>query len=309
MNLSDFRYVVTVAETGSYSKAAAELFITQPALSQRVKHIEQVYGVSLFHRDRSGMVLTEDGKIFVKHARELLQCETALRAEFAKKKLEHESVIQVGISYAIADFFYQYAFPYMCTAFPDVQFNIVEQSSPVLEKQLLSDKVDFMICYSEKKKDELCYSEILTDRFVLLPAANSALEKDLSANAVPGACISPQILNGNPVSICIPGRFLHQYVEAVIAAEHINPDIRFIGESLNMLYSAAEAGTSSAFLYESFLLKRPHRPYYYLDSQVKNALPLALVWKKDSAYKKFADGLTKSIQIGVSNEANSVATP
>lgn len=302
MNLNDFRYIIAVAEAGSFSKAAEELFITQPALSQRVRYIERVYDVTLFDRERTGMTLTDDGEVFVKYARALLKCDSDLRAEYAQRKQEQSAGIRLGISYAIGDLFYQHMFPRMCAALPWIRFNVVEQSSPVLEQQLLSDQIDFMICYTRQKKTGFNYENILEDSFVLLPAANSELEK-LLTHVPPKSKIDPQLLNGKPVSVCMPGRFLYQYLQSVIETEQIHPNICLMGESLKVLYSAAESGNSAAFLYESFLLNQPHRPYYYLDSKVNNALLLTLAWKKKSVHQKDAVKLAKSIQSEIGSQA------
>lgn len=72
INLSALEYVVEVAKHGSISKAAQNLFISQPHLSNQIKMTEKQLGVPLFVRSARGIKLTKEGKIFVDEAREIL---------------------------------------------------------------------------------------------------------------------------------------------------------------------------------------------------------------------------------------------
>ncbi|MEG1503374.1 MAG: LysR family transcriptional regulator [Enterococcus sp.] len=72
MNLQQYRYVVTIAEVGSFSQAAKELFVTQSSLSISVKEIEKELNVRLFERSKAGAKLTEAGSDFVVYARRIL---------------------------------------------------------------------------------------------------------------------------------------------------------------------------------------------------------------------------------------------
>ena len=73
--LEDFRLrvFVTVARTGSFTMAAAQLGITQPAVSQHVSELEKNYGVRLFDRLKGSTVLTPSGEFFYEQAVEILQ--------------------------------------------------------------------------------------------------------------------------------------------------------------------------------------------------------------------------------------------
>ena len=72
MDITQVRYAVTVAKCGSLSKAAEALYLSQPALSQRIKHLETELGYSLFCRSPQGFSLTPAGKQFCANAQPLL---------------------------------------------------------------------------------------------------------------------------------------------------------------------------------------------------------------------------------------------
>ena len=72
MDLDAVRTFVAVAEAGQFSEAAADLSITQQAVSKRVAALEKALGVRLFARTARGAELTIDGQAFLPHARDLL---------------------------------------------------------------------------------------------------------------------------------------------------------------------------------------------------------------------------------------------
>lgn len=64
MTQSQITYFLTVADTLSFSKAAAALFVSQPAVSKQVSLLEEELGLTLFDRTRQGVFLTEAGRLF-----------------------------------------------------------------------------------------------------------------------------------------------------------------------------------------------------------------------------------------------------
>ena len=73
MNFQQCRYVHTISETGSFSKAAKKLFLTQPNLSASIRDLEEELGVLLFERSNTGAKLTDDGHDFLKYAKRILR--------------------------------------------------------------------------------------------------------------------------------------------------------------------------------------------------------------------------------------------
>lgn len=71
MTLQQLHYVIVISETGSLSRAAEVLYISQPSLSNAVQELERELGVALFHRSGHGMSLTNDGMEFVTYARQV----------------------------------------------------------------------------------------------------------------------------------------------------------------------------------------------------------------------------------------------
>jgi DNA-binding transcriptional LysR family regulator len=72
MNIQQMKYVVAVANNGSFREAAKKLYITQPSLSNGIRELEEEIGVTLFTRTNKGALITEEGRIFLEHAEKIL---------------------------------------------------------------------------------------------------------------------------------------------------------------------------------------------------------------------------------------------
>lgn len=66
MNFQQCRYVVTIAEAGSFNEAAKRLFVSQPNLSSSIHQLEEELGIQFFIRSNTGARLTDDGYDFIK---------------------------------------------------------------------------------------------------------------------------------------------------------------------------------------------------------------------------------------------------
>src|SRR5580658_5517175 len=71
MDLTQLRYLQTIAQCGSLTKAARLLHTSQPTLSVAIQHLEEHYKTTLLLRDRSGVSLTQTGQVLLRHAEEV----------------------------------------------------------------------------------------------------------------------------------------------------------------------------------------------------------------------------------------------
>jgi DNA-binding transcriptional LysR family regulator len=72
MTLKQLRYIVTVAESGNITEAAAKLYIAQPSLTASIQELEKEFGIRIFTRSKKGMQLTPEGEEFLGYARQVL---------------------------------------------------------------------------------------------------------------------------------------------------------------------------------------------------------------------------------------------
>ena len=82
MKLTQLEYFCVAARYHNITKAAKELFVTQPSISNAIKALEEEFGVNLFFRNNNKLTLTPEGEIFYKSAEELLAHADSVESEF-----------------------------------------------------------------------------------------------------------------------------------------------------------------------------------------------------------------------------------
>lgn len=97
MELAQIRYVLMVAQYNNFSKAAEQLYITQPTLSQQIRRLEEELGFPLFVRSTRSVSLTDEGKIFVNYAKPLVADYNTLIQEMDILKKDVTSRLSVGV--------------------------------------------------------------------------------------------------------------------------------------------------------------------------------------------------------------------
>lgn len=143
VNLELYRVFYTVAKFGSSTRAAEELFISQPAVSQAIKQLESQLGTTLFNRTHMGMELsTQGGKLIFKQVEEALRLLDDAESKLLELKTTATGTIRVGatdaiFSHILADKIVAYNAKY-----PAVKFELLTGTTPETLEQLKEGKCD-----------------------------------------------------------------------------------------------------------------------------------------------------------------------
>lgn len=129
----------------SFTKAAQNLYISQPSLSARIKKIEEIIGEPLFDRSTTPLQLTEVGKVYIEAAEEITQIEQRVENYINDLAGLKTGNLAVGASTLFA----AYVVPSLITQFnqkfPDVHIQLIEGNTAELEEMLGSNALDFVI--------------------------------------------------------------------------------------------------------------------------------------------------------------------
>ncbi len=121
------RYFLSVAKYGSISKAANVLKISQSALSQSMKNLEEHLGITLFNRNTRGVILTEEGKVLFEEARE---GEKFFRKAIVNAKqnanFRLSGTFKISCSRAVFDFCFKFHMQNILKAFPNLNIEFVK---------------------------------------------------------------------------------------------------------------------------------------------------------------------------------------
>lgn len=181
MTLKKLKYVIAIAECRSISKAASELFISQPSLSSILSSIEKDLGISLFDRSTNPLSLTYAGEKYVKTAKEILTLEHNLRKELIDVSNMKKGKITIGIPSVRGTHVLPLILPKFKEKYPGIEIHIIEGDSNYLEECLLSGKVDLVLT-SLPSKDKKLTCELLYEEKIMLACKKGYLDSKYLLN-------------------------------------------------------------------------------------------------------------------------------
>lgn len=153
MQLRQLEYIIKIAECGSITQAAEQLFISQPSLTKSILHLEQEYGIQIFVRKPRGIELTDDGKDFVHYAKGVLTASDVLSQRFSPRQGKRESRLFVGTQQL--DFVYQmFLEVYEQNRDQRIHYNLVETDRNSVIEQVLNGSVDLGIIVRSSADDK-----------------------------------------------------------------------------------------------------------------------------------------------------------
>jgi hypothetical protein len=131
--LKQVRYFVGVAEFGSVSRAAQELAISQSAITEAIKDLEQRLGVKLFDRRRRGLETTYHGHVFLRHAKAILAEVSNAETIFDGTPVAKGTRLNVGVTSLTAGYVLSDILARFRRACPEIEVNAVEDTGEYLE--------------------------------------------------------------------------------------------------------------------------------------------------------------------------------
>jgi LysR family transcriptional regulator, hydrogen peroxide-inducible genes activator len=271
------QYIVAVADTLGFHKAAERCHVSQPTLSAQVKQLEDVLGVRLFERDRRRVLLTAAGTVVVAHARRvLLEMEDLIGA--AKGLGEPRTgTFRVGVIPTIAPYLLPDVVPALHARYPKMQLFFREEKTEAVVADLREGRLDAGLVALEADIGDWATGRITTDPFVVaLPKGHPLARKKR---------IAPADLEGENVLLLDEGHcFRAQALEVCDRAAAQENELR--ATSLSTLAQMVSSGSGITLLpriavsvenrrgqleVRPFVAPAPHRT-------------IALIWRPQSPF-------------------------
>ncbi|EKU48599.1 LysR family transcriptional regulator [Staphylococcus massiliensis] len=134
MKIDDYRLLLTLDETKTLRKAAEKLYISQPAVTQRLKAIEQHFGVEIFIRTKKQLITTTEGTLIIDHAKDVLKRERLFHDKMQAYIGEVNGTISIGCSSLVGQTILPKVLNQFTTQFPDVEIKLQVGSSEHIKR-------------------------------------------------------------------------------------------------------------------------------------------------------------------------------
>lgn len=147
MEIRQLKYFVRIVELGSVSRAAADLFIAQPALSHQMTNLEGELKIKLLARSVRGVKATEAGEVFYRHARAVLRQLDRMRTDVQHAGDHPQGVVSVGLPTSAATILAPQLIAASAARFPDIKLQIIESLSGHLEELVVNGRVEMGLLF------------------------------------------------------------------------------------------------------------------------------------------------------------------
>ena len=157
MKIMQLRYFCEVCRCKSVTKAAKELYISQPSVTSAIQELEKEFGVNLFHRQQKKMVLTNEGEYLYEEGKKLLRDLAALEQNMKNFGGENKT-IKIGMPPMIGTFMFPKMIKEFREAYPELNIEIQEFGSMQTRQLVQNDQLDaaFVILEDNPEKDFYC---------------------------------------------------------------------------------------------------------------------------------------------------------
>lgn len=167
-----------VATHLSFTKAAEQLFISQPAVSKAIRNLEDEYRTTLFLRKRNSIALTGEGKAFLVYANKILEIYDEMEQRFLHQDEQFPSIINFGVSTTLANYIIPKVIAKFRVQFPKTNFNITSGNSDDIATLILNQELNFGITEGKNTNRKLHFTQFIKDEIVLVThATNNAFKK------------------------------------------------------------------------------------------------------------------------------------
>ncbi|HQQ64270.1 MAG TPA: LysR substrate-binding domain-containing protein [Pseudomonadales bacterium] len=283
MNLRDLQYLIAVADLRSFSRAAEQCHVSQPALSNQIRKLEDTFGVQLFERTNKRVMTTETGEQIVALARKVLREVDAMHDIAASAQDPMAGKFRLGAFPTLSTYIFPELVPKITAALPRIKLVLVEEKTQQLIDRLKRGELDAALLALPVADDYLRSQAIFDDAFFLAVPPNHELAKK--------KYINQDDLGSSKLLLLEEGHCLRDQALEVCHLSGTEEDQDFRATSLETLRQMVKAGTGITFM-PAIAMQPQEKGIRYIP--FKAPAPrrtIGLVWRKTTARQPVIDTL------------------
>ncbi|MGP9022548.1 transcriptional regulator CynR [Streptomyces sp. BR1] len=278
LELRHLRYLLAVAEHGSFTRAAEELHISQPTLSQQIKQLEHTVGTQLLDRTGRAVRLTDAGGTYVHYARRALRdLAAAERAVLDVADLSRGS-LRLAVTPTFTAYLTGPLVAEIHSRHPGITLDVREMTQDRIESGLLADELDLGIAFHGDHASGIAATPLFTETLSLVVAADRTPDAE---PPLPASNLSERQL------ALLSGDFATRtHIDAYLAAQRVRPHIAVEANSIQALTEIVRRTPLATVLPDAVTHDHPHLRPVTLEPPLP-ARTVALL-RRESAYQSAA---------------------
>ena len=284
MNLKEQEYVCALAENGTITAAAKELFISQPALSIYINNLEKSLGVRLFERVGKQFILTYAGEQYVEKAKLILQLSHELDEKLKDITGNYSGRIRIGVQLRRATGFLPPVIASYEKEFPGVEVILCEGTMKELKESIQNFKADLLLCNSVDLPPYMNSFVVFKEHLLIaVPKDHPINEKAVWEEGKALPSLELFWLNGEKLILAKQNQSIRRDSERILNKNGVRPgkirEIRSIETAMQMVGE----GLGIGFNRESYVMymKKQENVRYYCMRNIDSTTDFVLAYRKE----------------------------
>lgn len=282
MDTKALKYILTIYEERSFTRAAEKLYISQPALSQYIRKLETTLRAPIFLRDGQTLTLTPAGEVIIRDGRQLLAQHEALDAKLAAMIQARHETIRFGISPFYSKYYLPHVMPAFSTQNPNIKLQVTEEISVNLEALAAEGRLDLCFVPIEPRHPSLIYRQVLKEEIYLaVPAGHRVNSLATPSTGTPYLELAH--LRGEPFVMLRRQQKFMQMCNALLLQAGVEPEIAYETLNWDTVNVMVASGIGVGFVPEVLvrLYRDDKRLRYYRIAGVDTCRDYAVAYHKD----------------------------
>lgn len=246
-HLSQYKIFYEVAKAGNISKAAKELYISQPAISKSISKLEDSLSTTLFNRNSRGVQLTQEGQVLFEHTACAFEALTQGEQELKRIRNFHMGHIRIGVSNTLCRFIMVSYLKGYIERYPHVKITIESQSTTHTLTMLDQERIDIGLVAEPVSQKNLIFLPVMEiqDIFVAAPSylANLKVREGETADAFQAGSL--MLLDRSNVT--------RQYIDDYMNRNHMEANNLLEVTTMDLLIEFARIGLGVGCVIREFV--------------------------------------------------------
>ena len=248
MEFRQLKYFVRIVELSSFSKAAQDLFIAQPALSNQISNLEKELNTQLLSRSVRGVTPTEAGKTLYRHAQAIIRQIEHLKYEVENESANPKGSVSIGIPTSVSNVLASPLIAATQKRYPEIKLQIVESLSGHLEELVSTGRIEMSLLFSSPLTDSQKSDKATSFSLVKIPILEEELFLQTTAALSDKKTIT--LAAAAKLNFVLPGKSnaTRQLIDLAFAKVGITPKVVTELDSLSTIQAVVEDGLGATIL-------------------------------------------------------------
>lgn len=219
MNSRQLQIFCKVADCGSMSIAAGQLFLAQSAVSTAIQKLEESLGTKLFERRERRIFLTEDGRLIHVRGRRILAEMEDAKTELAERRALQRGHVVIGIPAMLASYHFPKLFTSFCRRYPGITVSVADEGTETIRDRLRAGSLDLGIVNLERSHHELATDYRIVEEVLACVGAGHAWA---GRRNLPLAAFAAE-----PLVLYRKGYYLREVIEVLGAEQNVPLNVAY----------------------------------------------------------------------------------